>query len=519
MPEFLRADETTELQDQDGKTQREAREMALQKRHSDMEVIFLGTASCVPSTTRGVSCTALKYAGKTWLIDAGEGTQVQIQKSPLVHPGKVEAIFVTHSHGDHTFGLPGLLCIIGQNKNDDDLPLHIYGPRGLGAYLRVSLQLTASRLAAKYIIHELLDVPFLPPPNFMRPRSWDPYSRLEKSMFQLKNVDLPADPNYGEVGSELIAPKKSRNPQNLNATEWEWSFQVPGSELTVKAAPMRHTVPCVGYVIQEPKKPGKLNPAIVAPILERNFNAMKQKGVRDPMKVYTVLKSMKSGQVFTFPDGTRLKKEDVVADDIPGRCLVFAGDTADASRLLPLLPSSVDLVVHEATNAHIRPLDNDIDPDQVQRMTAAHGHSTPEMAAEFAFRANASRLVMTHFSPRYKGDAASFSLKIMASIEKNARTHWAALRRRRRRRRQEEHHLVEDSLEDDDDDVLEDSDAVVAAWDLLAIPVLPGTSAAVVPKDDDDEAGTPVKKRSKTTSGPRRPLQALASSRDDDRLR
>ena len=145
---------------------RAERQQQLAETTSDLEITFLGTASCVPSVTRGVSCTALRYDGATYLFDAGEATQVQAQRTTLVKPGKVEAIFVTHLHGDHTFGLPGLLCLCGQDRDASDQPIEIFGPEGLRAYVRASLQLTQSRVAAPHVIHELVGVPSRPPPGF-----------------------------------------------------------------------------------------------------------------------------------------------------------------------------------------------------------------------------------------------------------------------------------------------------------------------------------------------------------------
>jgi Metallo-beta-lactamase superfamily len=76
----------------------------------DMDVTFLGTASCIPSLTRGVSSLALRYNSLMWMFDCGESTQIQLQKS-RVKPSKIKKIFLTHAHGDHSFGLPGVLCM------------------------------------------------------------------------------------------------------------------------------------------------------------------------------------------------------------------------------------------------------------------------------------------------------------------------------------------------------------------------------------------------------------------------
>ena len=78
-----------------------------------MELIFLGTSAGVPTRSRNVTAILLDLKhptrGGLWLFDCGEGTQHQLLHTSY-HPGKVDKIFITHLHGDHLFGLPGLLC-------------------------------------------------------------------------------------------------------------------------------------------------------------------------------------------------------------------------------------------------------------------------------------------------------------------------------------------------------------------------------------------------------------------------
>jgi len=136
---------------------------------ASMELQFIGTASCMPSSTRGVSCLALRRDGDVMIFDAGEGSQTLLQQSSVTVT-KISRIFVTHAHGDHTFGLIGLLCMVGQECDRSGAPIDVYGPDGLRDFLRASAQLSVSRIVAPYRVHELKDVPWIMPlPPHMAP--------------------------------------------------------------------------------------------------------------------------------------------------------------------------------------------------------------------------------------------------------------------------------------------------------------------------------------------------------------
>lgn len=98
----------------------------------DLRIVFLGTSAGTPSRERNVAAVVIVADGHVLLFDCGEATQHQLMRAP-VRTGSIEAIFITHLHGDHLFGLPGLLATLGMHGRT--APMTVYGPPGLHAYL------------------------------------------------------------------------------------------------------------------------------------------------------------------------------------------------------------------------------------------------------------------------------------------------------------------------------------------------------------------------------------------------
>ena len=269
---------------------------------SDMDLTFLGTASCIPSVTRGVSCVALRYVSDIWMFDCGESSQVQIQKS-RVKVSKIRKIFISHLHGDHSFGLAGMLCLIGQatqeeNRGQAQEIVDIYGPEGIRDYIRSIVQLTCSRVVAPHRIHELKNVPFLHG------------SRAPAMAKVVTRMDM----NFGErEGSRDIYPDKEGVYHLLDE-----------ADLGVRAAPMQHTIPCVGFVVTEKPRSGKLRPEMIREMVERNKQQLSAlPGLRgNYMKIYGKLKEMNPGDAFTFPNGEVVHAKDILEPKRDGRKVV-----------------------------------------------------------------------------------------------------------------------------------------------------------------------------------------------------
>ena len=103
-----------------------------------MKIIPLGTSSGKPTLRRNVSALAVVGEGEWWLFDCGEGTQTQIARAGI-SPQKLAGVFISHLHGDHFNGLPGLLSTMSLDQREKELTL--VGPTGINEYLKLLAKL------------------------------------------------------------------------------------------------------------------------------------------------------------------------------------------------------------------------------------------------------------------------------------------------------------------------------------------------------------------------------------------
>ncbi|MBX6353800.1 MAG: ribonuclease Z [Thermoflavifilum sp.] len=122
-----------------------------------MRAVFLGTSAGLPTTERNVTSIVLDLTaerGKLWMFDCGEGTQHQVLRMP-VKLSRLEFIFITHLHGDHAFGLPGLLST--RSFQAPGVPLHIFGPPGVARWVHTALEVSGSHLSYPLDVTEITE--------------------------------------------------------------------------------------------------------------------------------------------------------------------------------------------------------------------------------------------------------------------------------------------------------------------------------------------------------------------------
>src|SRR3989344_3427290 len=115
-----------------------------------LKITFLGTSNAIPTQKRSHTAILINYKNENILVDCGEGTQRQF-KIAHISPSKLTKILITHWHGDHFFGLPGLLQTLAMN--DYKRKLDIYGPRGTKYFIYLLKKI--ANIAVNLDVHEV----------------------------------------------------------------------------------------------------------------------------------------------------------------------------------------------------------------------------------------------------------------------------------------------------------------------------------------------------------------------------
>ncbi len=274
-----------------------------------MKLTILGSSSALPTSERYPTAHVLNVHERLFLIDCGEGTQMQLRRNRIKF-GKINHIFISHLHGDHIFGLYGLLSTF--NLMGRKNPVFLYAP------------------------YE--------------------YNHILKS--HLNDFDI-----HLNFAIEFV-PLAGQDPVNIFDNE----------HITVTSFPLRHRVPAYGFLFRE-KAPDR--------------NMIKECITRYEIPVVRI-PAIKKGADFVTKDGSVVKNEDITTPPPRPLSYAYCSDTMFFSRLASFV-KGVDLLYHEAT------FDKSL--GDLARTT---GHSTTLDAARIAVKAGAGRLIIGHFSARYK---------------------------------------------------------------------------------------------------------------------
>jgi ribonuclease Z len=185
-----------------------------------VQITFFGTSSGVPTRSRNVSSLALRLPqrAEVWLFDCGEGTQHQLLHSDL-KISQITRIFVTHLHGDHIFGLMGLLASYGLAGNPTKID--VYGPPGLNEYLRACERYSFTHFSYPLKVHTVQpgivyeDDEYIVKCGLLKHRITAFGYRVEEKdrpgrfdVEKAKELGIPSGPIYGQLkrGEQVTLP-------------------------------------------------------------------------------------------------------------------------------------------------------------------------------------------------------------------------------------------------------------------------------------------------------------------------
>jgi ribonuclease Z len=272
-------------------------------------VTILGSSSALPTETRFPTSQVVNLNDRLYLIDCGEGTQIQLRKFGF-SAGKINHIFISHLHGDHIFGLPGLISTMALAGKKGEL--HIYAHSEL-----------------KIMMDHLM--------KFM---------------------------NDNEDFRVVYHPLSFRG----RAVIFE------DSKLTVDSFPLKHRIACCGFIFREKRH-------------ELHLRADKIEYLNIPIKDRVAIKG---GADFETSEGKIIPNNELTFPADPVRAYAFCTDTVCRKQIIPII-KDVDLLYHEATFA------NDLSDLALKTY-----HTTAKQAAQLALDARVKKLIIGHFSSRYK---------------------------------------------------------------------------------------------------------------------
>lgn len=294
------------------------------------ELTILGSNSALPTSNRYPTAQVLEVPGLCFLIDCGEGTQIQMRRNKISF-SKIRHILISHLHGDHFYGLIGLISSMNLMGIKSDL--HIYSPSELKDLIQPQLDHIRGEMTVKPIFHPL---------NFKKPQR----------ILENKNIEV-------------------------------FSF------------PVKHSIPCSGFLFKE--KPKAVNIK------------------KEMIKVYNIpiakIKEIKAGNDFIAENGQIIPNERLTNSPAVSKSYAFCTDTAYHPPIAELI-KGVDLLYHEATFL-----------EKLKDLAGKTLHSTAKEAAQMAHLAEAKKLLIGHFSARFKNiddfekEAREIFAKTEAAVE------------------------------------------------------------------------------------------------------
>lgn len=273
------------------------------------EIKILGCGSALPTTWHNPSAQAIEMGSKLFLMDCGEGTQLQMRRYKAGF-GKLHSIFISHLHGDHVFGLPGLISTLSLLGRKADL--FVYAHEEINYLLRPTLDYFCAHIP--FAVHHI--------------------------------------PLQKNECAEIFNNKST----------------------CITTFPLNHRIATNGFVFEEKASLRHIKPEMI------EFYGIPRREIL----------SIKEGNDFVTESGEKIDNALLTTPGNPAKRYAYCSDTAYDESIIPHI-QGVDVLYHEATFA-----------DSETSLAKQTFHSTARQAAEIAKAAGVKKLVIGHFSSRYK---------------------------------------------------------------------------------------------------------------------